>query len=73
MKNKSIVRAVTGTVAAAVLCTTAVSTAFAVPSTDLGSVNYTADAETTGKVIYSTDFEDGDVSAFSNRGENDTT
>lgn len=28
---------------------------------------------TSGKVIYSSDFEDGDVSAFTNRGDNDTT
>ena len=32
-----------------------------------------AETADTGKVVYSTDFEDGDVSAFSNRGENDTT
>ncbi len=32
-----------------------------------------ADTQADAKVIYSTDFEDGDVSAFTNRGENDTT
>ncbi len=31
------------------------------------------DSAATGKVIFSFDFEDGDVSAFCNRGENDTT
>ena len=30
-------------------------------------------AEESGRVIYSSDFEDGDVSAFTNRGTNDTT
>lgn len=32
-----------------------------------------ADSAATGKVIYSTDFEDGDVSLFTNRGGDDTT
>lgn len=30
-------------------------------------------AEESGRIIYSSDFEDGDVSAFTNRGTNDTT
>ena len=37
---------------------------------------YAADGDSSasaGKVVYSFDFEDGDVSAFCNRGENDTT
>lgn len=36
-------------------------------------INSTIYAEDTGKVIFDTDFEDGDVSAFTNRGGDDTT
>ena len=72
MKNKSLIRAAFGTLAAAVMCSTAVTSAFAVPSATITSEkNVTADAA--ANVVYSTDFEDGDVSLWANRGTNDTT
>ncbi len=43
----------------------------AVPAAFSVSAAETADSE--GKVVFSLDFEDGDVSMFTNRGENDTT
>lgn len=64
MKHKELSK-VTAAVMAAAMTLSAAPTA--VPS-----VAVAADASK-GKVIYSTDFEDGDVSYFTNRGENDTT
>ena len=62
MKLNKLSRLVAGTLAAAMTFTAAPAV-------------YAADGESTikGKVIYNFDFEDGDVSAFCNRGENDTT
>lgn len=62
MNRKISTRACAGALSLAMLSA-------AVPNT--GCCKTKAAAE--GKVIYSTDFEDGDVSYFSNRGENDTT
>ena len=72
MKNKSLMRAAFGTLAAAVMCSTAVTSAFAVPSANITSEK-TVTAEAAANVVYSTDFEDGDVSLWANRGTNDTT
>lgn len=72
MKNKSLMRAAFGTLAAAVMCSTAVTSAFAVPSANITSEKAVT-AEAAANVVYSTDFEDGDVSLWANRGTNDTT
>ncbi|MBO5103478.1 MAG: endo-1,4-beta-xylanase [Ruminococcus sp.] len=64
MKKKHFKNLLAGTVSAVMMC----STASAVYAED--SSTGTA---TEGKIIYSSDFEDGDVSAFSARNENDTT
>lgn len=37
------------------------------------TISMAEESASQGNVIYSSDFEDGDVSAFTNRGENDTT
>lgn len=62
MKSKKLSRA-----AAAVLATAMTAT--------LAPAVYAADGDSaaTGTVVYSFDFEDGDVSAFTNRGGDDTT
>ncbi len=62
MKKKTFNRLASGTLAAAMILS-AVPTVWAADS----------DETATGKVIYSFDFEDGDISAFTNRGGNDTT
>ncbi len=63
MKTKHFNRFAACTFAAA-LALSAMPTACAVDGEE---------TEQKGKVVYSFDFEDGDVSAFTNRGENDTT
>ncbi len=64
MKKKYMKNLLAGTLSAVMLC----STASAIYAEDSAT-----GAASGGKVIYSSDFEDGDVSAFVNRGENDTT
>lgn len=63
MKKSILRRAGAGTLSLAMLMTLAPNAA----------VINAADTAASGKVIYSTDFEDGDVSYFSNRGGDDTT
>ncbi|MCM1505797.1 MAG: endo-1,4-beta-xylanase [Ruminococcus flavefaciens] len=63
MKNKYFKNLIAGTISAVMMCSTA-------------SAVYAEDSTATapeGKIIYSSDFEDGDVSAFRNRNGNDTT
>ena len=62
MKKKNFNRLAAGTLATA-MAISASPTVLAADSTETA----------TGKVVYSFDFEDGDVSAFTNRGDNDTT
>ncbi|MDE7105263.1 MAG: endo-1,4-beta-xylanase [Ruminococcus sp.] len=62
MKKKTFNRLAAGTLATA-MAISASPTVLAADSTETA----------TGKVVYSFDFEDGDVSAFTNRGDNDTT
>lgn len=64
MKKKLFKNLIAGTISAVMMC----STASAVYAED--SSTGTA---TEGKIIYSSDFEDGDVSAFSARNSGDTT
>lgn len=65
MKKKYLKSLIAGSLSAVMLCSTA-SAVYAEDST-AGST------ATEGKIIYSSDFEDGDVSAFTNRNSNDTT
>ena len=73
MKGKTLQKLLCASLSAVMVCTSAASAAFAVPSASLSVAASAAASESTGKVIYSTSFEDDDVSKFSNRGENDTT
>lgn len=65
MKKKYLKSLIAGSLSAVMLCSTA-SAVYAEDSTAGSTV-------TDGKIIYSSDFEDGDVSAFTNRNSNDTT
>lgn len=65
MKKKYLKSLIAGSLSAVMLCSTA-SAVYAEDST-AGST------ATEGKIIYSSDFEDGDVSAFTNRNSSDTT
>lgn len=64
MKKKYLKNLVAGTLSTVML----LSTASAVYAEDS-----TSTSESASKIIYSTDFEDGDVSAFTNRNSSDTT
>ena len=68
MKNLLAKKAITGFLAATMFCTASVSGFAGVATPELLKAN--AEEQ---KVIYSTDFEDQDVSAFDKRGEDDTT
>ncbi len=65
MKKKYLKSLIAGSLSAVMLCSTA-SAVYAEDST-------ASSTATEGKIIYSSDFEDGDVSAFTNRNSNDTT
>lgn len=56
---------------ASMMCSAFPAAAYAVVPTDI-SVSSAQKADS-GNVVYSSDFEDGDVSAFTNRGDRDTT
>ncbi len=63
MKRKHLKNLIAGTLGAVMVCSSA-------------PVVYAEDSAATapaGKIIYSSDFEDGDVSAFTKRNDNDTT
>lgn len=64
MKKKHLKNLIAGTLSAVMMC----STASAVYAEDSA-----AGTASKSNIIYSSDFEDGDVSAFTNRGANDTT
>ena len=68
MKNLFAKKAFTSFIAAALFCSAAPSALAELNNAEKISAN----AED-GEVIFSTDFEDGDVSAFSKRGDDDTT
>ena len=71
MKRKTLRRALAGVVSTAMVCAgSAEALAVTVPS-GIGLSNTKSATESV--VIYSTDFEDGDVSYFSKRGDNDTS
>lgn len=65
MKKKYLKSLIAGSLSAVMLCSTA-SAVYAEDSTAGSTV-------TDGKIIYSSDFEDGNVSAFTNRNSSDTT
>lgn len=64
MKKKYLKNLIAGTLSVVMVC----STASAVYAEDTAT-----DSTTEGKIVYSSDFEDGDVSAFSARNSGDTT
>ena len=70
MRGKKFRALTAGALSAAVLCTAAANPVFAVPAVDnkIGTVS-AADED----VVFFTDFEDGDVSMFSKRGDSDTS
>ena len=61
MKRKYLKNIIAGTISAVMICSSA------------PAVYAEGSSVPEGKIIYSSDFEDGDVSAFSNRNANDTT
>ena len=66
MKGITMKRLTAAMMSAAMACTGAAQAVYAVPAV-------AADTAATGTVIFSTDFEDGETTGFSNRGGDDTT
>ena len=72
MKKSTFKKITAAVIVSAMSCSVVASAVNAAPlTTDMGVLS--TQSTSSGTVIYSTDFEDGDVSAFTNRGENDTT
>ena len=71
MNNKKFRAFTASALSAALLCTAAANPIAAVPAVNSGNLTtaYAADSQ----VVFSTDFEDGDVSKFSKRGDSDTS
>ena len=71
MNNKKFRALTASALSAALLCTAAANPIFAVPAVNSGSLStaYAADSD----IVFSTDFEDGDASKFSKRGDSDTS
>lgn len=69
--KKNLSKFIAAAMCASMMCSAFPAAAYATVPTDV-SVSSTQKAES-GNVIYSSDFEDGDVSAFTNRGDRDTT
>ena len=67
MKGKNFKKSIAGLMSAAMICTAMAQAAFVVP------VCAADDASTPGKVIFSTDFEDGEFGSFNKRGDDDTS
>ena len=71
MKGTNFKKLMAAALSSAMICSVSTAVYAVSPTADMG-LN-TKNAAETGKVIFSTDFEDGDVSAFTNRGDDDTT